>query len=173
MGYNGKVGMGRCIMIKKRVYVESSVISYLTARPARDLLKLARQHLTREWWEQRWQWDLFVSPFVLAEISDGDPVAVEERLVAVRKLPVLPDHPKAREIARSLAVQVPLRDKSQADAAHLALSAFHEMDYLVTWNQTHLDNPDLRGKIEKIIKMHGLSPALVLTPERLLEKDHD
>ena len=65
------------------------------------------------------------------------------------------------------------RENTEEDAAHLALAAFHGMEYLATWNQTHLDNPHLRDKIRKVIKEQGFSPSLVLTPERLLEMDHD
>jgi len=160
-------------MAKKRVYVESSVISYLTAWPSRDLITLARQHLTREWWTRRGEWELFVSPSVLEEIADGDPLAAQERLIAVRELPVLPDHPKAGALAGKLTTGVPIPDKAQADAAHLALAAFHGMEYLATWNQTHLDNPHLRDSIRNVIKEQGFSPTLVLTPERLLEMNHD
>ncbi|MCL2700242.1 MAG: DNA-binding protein [Phycisphaerae bacterium] len=160
-------------MAKKRVYIESSVISYLTAWPSRDLITLARQHLTREWWARREGWEFFVSPAVLEEIADGDPLAAAERLVVVRELPVLSDHPKARAMAGKLATEIPIPDKAQADAAHLALAAFHGMDYLATWNQTHLDNPHLREKIRETIRAQGFSPALVLTPERLLEVNDD
>ena len=160
-------------MAKKRVYVESSVLSYLTAKPASDVIKLAKQRQTWKWWTRREQWDLFVSPFVLFEIADGDPGAAEERLAVARELPVLPDHPKAKAVADKLSAEVPIPDKTRADAAHLALSAFHRMDCLLTWNQTHLDNLHLRGKVEKIIREQGLSPALVLTPERLMEMKDD
>ena len=160
-------------MAKKRVYVETSVISYYTAWPSRDVIKLAKQQLTRIWWAQRDKWDLFVSPVVLDEIADGDPLAADERLAVARALPVLPDHPRVMEIADKLAVGVPIPEKAQADAVHLALAAFHGMDYLVTWNQTHLDNPHLRERINRILKEQGVFPALVLTPERLLEPGHD
>ena len=159
-------------MARKRVYVETTVISYLTAWLSSDLLTLAHQLLTRKWWEWRERWDLYVSPFVLAEIADGDRMAAEERLVKARTLPVLPDHPKARVTAEKLAAEVPIPDKSRADAMHLALAAFHGMDYLLTWNQAHFDNPILRGRVDDIIKRQGLSPAIVLTPERLLETYH-
>ena len=116
---------------------------------------------------KRSQCSLFVSPVVLLEIADGDPGAAAKRLEAARGLPVLPEHPEAMALAVRLAAEVPIPDKTKADAAHLALAAFHGMDYLVTWNQTHLDNTHLRSKIEKIIKEHGLTSAQILTPERI------
>jgi hypothetical protein len=160
-------------MAKPCVYVESTVLSYLTAWPSPDEDTLVKQEWTKKWWEQQDRWCLFVSPVVFLEISEGDSIAAEERLVEARKLPSLPDHPKASALAARLFAEVPIPEKAKADAAHLAFAAFYRMDYLVTWNQTHLDNPQLRSKIDKIIREHELSPAEVLSPKKLMEKNHD
>ncbi len=158
-------------MTAKRVYVESSVFSYLTAKPPRDMRRRVRQDITIEWWSQREKWQLYVSPVVLEEIAAGDSFAAEKRLVAVQGLPVLPNHPDAKALVDMLIAGAAIPAKAHADAAHLALAALHGMDYLATWNQTHLDNLNLRDRIAGIIKNQGLSPALVLTPERLLEME--
>ena len=160
-------------MTRKRVYVESSVIGYLTAKPPRDMRRRVRQDITIEWWEQREKWSLFLSSVVLEEIAAGDSFAAEKRLAAVQGLPVLPDHPRAKALVDALIAGTAIPAKAHADAAHLALAALHGMEYLATWNQTHLDNPDLRNKIAEIVKSHDLSLTLVLTPERLLELDYD
>jgi hypothetical protein len=118
-------------------------------------------------------WFLFLSPVVLEEIADGDSFAAEKRLIAAQDLPVLPNHPKAKMLVDTLVATAAIPSKAYADAAHLALAALHKMDYLATWNQTHLDNPDLRSKINDVIKGQGLLPALVLTPERMLELDYE
>jgi hypothetical protein len=56
-----------------RVYIESTIPSYIAARPARDLLQAARQQLTRDWWDmQRDKHDLFTSQVVLDEIAGGE-----------------------------------------------------------------------------------------------------
>ena len=160
-------------MPKQRVYVESSVLSYLTARPPRDMRRRVRQDITVEWWEKRDKWSLFLSSIVLEEIAGGDSFAAEKRLVAAQGLPVLPDHPQTKALVDMLIAGAAIPAKARADAAHLALAALHGMDYLATWNQTHLDNLNLREKIAEIIRSQGLSPALVVTPERLLEMDYD
>ena len=160
-------------MAKKRVYVESTVISYLTARPSRDFFMLAKQRLTCDWWALREKWDLYVSSAVLLEIADGDSTAAGKRLEMAEKLSLLADHPKVEMLAEKLFVDVPIPGKAKADAAHLAFSAFYKMDYLATWNQAHLDNPHSREKIDSIIKGQGMNPAFVLTPERLLEMEND
>lgn len=157
-------------MKKKRIYVESSIISYLTARPASDDLKRAHQRLTVAWWERRNDWDCFLSPTVLDEISRGDPNAAARRRDKARWLAVRPDSPDADALADLLVTRKLVPSSSAPDALHLALAAFHESDYLLTWNQTHLDNLELRARIEELIRGWGLTPAKVLTPERLLEE---
>lgn len=71
--------------MKKRVYIETTIVSYLTAKPSRDLIMAAHQQVTREWWEHRRVCDLRVSQFVLDEAGDDDPgrtrrVRAHERL---------------------------------------------------------------------------------------------
>ena len=170
-GYAGEGGKGRCTA-KKRVYFETAAVSYLTAdKPTFDIVQLARRQLTRQWWELRDRWDLFVSSAVLQEIADGDPEAAAKRLEKVGGLPVLPDNPKTEAIASKLVIHAALPEKAQADAVHLALAALHGMDYLVTWNMRHLDKPEMREKISKVIKEQGLMPARIVSPERLMEID--
>lgn len=157
-------------MRKKRIYVESSVISYLTAKPTRVELKRAHQNLTAVWWKRRDEWDCFVSPLVVYEISQGDPEAAKRRQEKARLLPVLPDSSNAGDLADLLVARKLVPEASTADALHLALAALHRAHYLLTWNQTHLDNIELRSRIEDLIRGWGLKPAKVLTPERLLEE---
>jgi predicted nucleic acid-binding protein len=155
--------------VKKRVYVETSVISYLTARPSRDIIQLGRQQLTATWWERRKKWELFLSPPVLDEAGQGDAEASIRRVIIARQLFLEPILPEAEKLASSLVAQNLIPVSVLTDALHLALAAVHKADYLLTWNQRHLDNMDTRFKIEKFIENKGYSPAVVITPERLLE----
>ena len=71
------------------VYVETSIISYLAARPSRDLIVAARQQLTHTWWrERRPAFDLCVSQIVLDEILAGDPEAAGRRVALAAGIPV-------------------------------------------------------------------------------------
>lgn len=157
-------------MRKKRLYVESSVISYLTARPASVELKRAHQHLTATWWKRRNEWDCFLSPLVMFEIAQGDPEAAKRRYEKARLLSVFPDSSNAGSLADLLVARKLVPEASASDALHLALAATHHAHYLLTWNQAHLDNIELRSRIEDLIRGWGLTPAKVLTPERLLEE---
>jgi hypothetical protein len=67
--------------MKPTVYIETSVISYLTARRSNDFIVAARQQLTIEWWEnRRSQFELYTSEVVLQESPRGDEQAATNRL---------------------------------------------------------------------------------------------
>jgi len=89
--------------VKRKVYVETSVASYLTARPSRDLVVAAHQELTLEWWaNQRQRSDLYISELVLREASKGDPSAAARRMAELAGIPLLPFNDAAEDLARSL-----------------------------------------------------------------------
>lgn len=157
-------------MTKKRVYVESSVISYLAARPAKDALKRAHQALTAEWWKRRGEWNCFLTTTVIDEISLGDPKAAQKRRECAALIPEFLVLPKAKSLAYALVEQKLVPESELVDATHLALAACYEAHYLLTWNQKHLDNIALRFRIENLIREWELTPAIVITPERLTKE---
>jgi predicted nucleic acid-binding protein len=157
-------------MAKKRAYVESSVISFLTARLARDELSRMRQRQTAMWWDRRHEWECVVSPTMMAEIARGDPGAAARRREKALLLMEVPVSPEADVLVDLLVSHKLVPESVRTDAVHLALAAVHEMNYLLTWNQKHLDNLDLRFRIEELIRQQGWEPAKVITPERLLEE---
>jgi predicted nucleic acid-binding protein len=156
-------------MQRKRVYLESSVISYLTARPSNDILKLAKHVFTHEWWTERDKYDLFVSTLVRDEISRGNPEAALLRLEAIRKIFQLEETPATQDIVDALIDSNAVPENSRGDAYHIALAAVHKMDYILTWNQSHIANPQKRKQIETVLCRFGLTPPVILTPEQLLE----
>lgn len=158
--------------MKPRVYLETTIPSYLTAWPSRDLVRAAHQQLTREWWEKRReQFELFVSQVVLSECQSGDPIAASERMAVLNDLPLLEQTEEATRLAQSLLEQVPLPERAAVDALHIALAAIHGMDYLLTWNCTHIANATLREPIESICRASGYEPPAICTPEELLSEE--
>jgi len=153
--------------MKPRVYVETTIPSYLTAWRSRDLLRAAHQQVTREWWDRRAAFDLFVSPLVLIECQAGDPTAAAERLAALTGLPLLDQTEEVVELAELLAREVPLPPRARADAVHIATAAVHGMRYLLTWNCTHIANVTLRPQIESLCRAAGCEPPLICTPQEL------
>ena len=158
--------------MKPTVYLETTVIGYLAMRVSGMLRVAANQQTTREWWDTRRQgFELFVSRFVLDECGDGDPVAVEERMVYLEALPVLQTPDDVNVLAESLVAGVPLPETAVIDALHIAVAAVNGVEYLLTWNCKHIANPSLRPRIERVCREMGYEPPVICTPQELLETD--
>jgi hypothetical protein len=155
--------------MKPKVYLETSVISYLVAWRSRDLVIAGNQETTKEWWDRKSDFDLYISQFVLDEAGSGDEGAAQSRLAAVCDVPEIAITPEAIQIAHALIVSAKLPEKARIDALHIAVAACGGMDYLLTWNCTHIANPSLKPKIEFVIRSFGFEPPVICTPQELLE----
>jgi predicted nucleic acid-binding protein len=151
-------------------YIETSVISYLTARRSRDPISAAHQQLTRDWWDRRRaRFDLYVSELVVQEASRGDAVAALARLEAISGYPVLRVNSDSRALADRILRQAVLPSKAAADALHIALAAVTGMNFLVTWNCTHIANGFVLQSVNALCRDAGFEPPIVCTPEELME----
>ena len=155
-------------MHRPKIYLESSVISYLTARPSEELAKKFRQERTRQWWEFRDHFELFVSETVLDEIRLGDPKASQRRLEIVEGIPVLSHFDRVEQLARTFVTAKAVPPKAVFDAYHIISAAIHQIDFLLTWNQKHIANPVKRRQMEELIYEFRLTPPLIVTPDQLL-----
>jgi hypothetical protein len=153
------------------VYIETSVISYLTADLSKDIVVLAHQKITKEWWERRSGFRLHTSALVIAEASRGDPRMVAQRLELLRPLPLLEVPVTVDSLARGLLDRGALPPKAKVDATHIAISAVNGMDYLLTWNCKHIANAAMRKRIEALCREAGFEPPIMCTPEELLGRD--
>jgi len=127
--------------MKKSVYIETSIPSYLTARPSRDVRAAAWQQIIGQWWDEaRAAYDLFTSELTLVEASAGDPEAPKRRLESIKDIPELEIDEEVQKFAEQLIAEGGVPDTAEADALHLAVAAVHRMDYLLTWNCQHIDN---------------------------------
>ena len=153
----------------RTVYVETSIISYLTARRPRDIVGAARQQLTVEWWERESaKYDLYVSFVVEDEAAQGDPEAARQRLEQIERLPRLAITAEVRVIAKRLIEQGAVPTTALDDALHISLSAVHGMDFLLTWNCRHIDNAQTRPLIRFVCAEAGLVCPEICTPEELM-----
>ena len=152
------------------MYIETTIVIYLTARRSRELTKRANQQLTRQWWRaRRAQFDLYVSQPVVQEAADGDPNWARRRLVSLKGIPILESTPDAMRLAEAL-VGMSLPALPVADATHIAIATVHGMAYLVTWNPTLLlANAAMRSRIESICRRVGFEPPILCTPGSLME----
>ncbi len=156
--------------VKPKVYIETSIISYLTARLSNDLRVAANQSITIEWWEtRRPHFELFVSELVTAEAHRGTPDLAQRRLNAIGPLPKLDVTEEVRELARNLVSEGPIPDVAEMDAYHIAVAAVNGMEYLLTWNCTHIANAVMRPRIEEICRQEGFEPPIICTPQELME----
>ena len=156
--------------MKGSVYLETTITSYMTAWPSRDLITAAHQQITQEWWrDRRADFDLFVSALVLREAGRGDPDAAARRLAVLDDLPLLEVTHEATSLARELVQKVPLPAKAAVDALHIAIAVVHGMDYLLTWNCTHIANAALRIAIDAVCRARGYKTPVICTPEELQE----
>ncbi len=156
-----------------RIYLETTIPSYLVARPSRDPILGGQQEATKQWWRQEkdmGQW--FVSAFVETEVGRGDPHAARERMAAIAGLPRLVLGEEVLMLVACIldAGLIPVR--AEMDAAHIAIAAVHEMDLLLTWNCTHIHNVAIARHVEKICARAGYSCPVICTPFDLLPNSH-
>ena len=152
------------------IYLESSVVSYLAARPSRDLVVAGNQQVTRDWWEtRRGECELFVSEIVVAECAAGDPTAASERRVFFGGLPVLTTTREAETLADALLSAMSLPLKAAPDALHIGLAAVNGIDILLTWNCAHIANPFMLPRINATCVEFGVTPPTICTPLQLIE----
>jgi len=159
---------------KKKVYVETTVVSDATALPTNDLALVGRQVATREWWRTAFQrFDLFVSPTVRREAANGDPDAARRRTEALQDIADIPMCPEVLALAQKLveAKAVPLQFRE--DAMHIAFAAVAKMDYLVSWNFKHITNAQMIPIIKKVCADNGYVCAEICTPQMLQEEVQD
>lgn len=154
----------------KCVYIETTVVSYLTARPSRDVVIAGHQQVTHEWWyTRRTDYELCVSQLVLDEAGAGDPQAAQERLAVLQPMLVLEMTSEALELANELVQAGALPAKAAGDALHIAIAATKGIPFLLTWNCRHLANAVVRPMIEDVCKGKGFKAPIICTPEELLE----
>lgn len=153
-----------------KVYIETSVISYLAARPSRDILVAANQQVTQEWWQDRREkFDLYVSQLVEQEVSSGDVDAVSKRQQALTVCSFLDITPEAVELANKLIEQNAIPRQAAEDALHIAVATVSGMDYLLTWNFKHIANAAMRVNVELVCRLNGYEPPVICSPMELME----
>jgi hypothetical protein len=154
---------------KPTVYVETSVISYLTARTSQDPVVYAHQQITKDWWSAAGdQYDLCTSALVYDEAKNGTPILAAKRVALLDGLRSLPPSPLVNDVAHALIRAAALPIKALRDAEHIALAAIHNVPYLATWNFRHIANPMTSAKIESVLRLLGYTPSVLCSPELLL-----
>ncbi len=155
--------------MKSSVYLETTIPSYLTSRPSRDLVIAGHQQITREWWNSYARvFRLFVSQLVIDEVKSGDFEAARQRLMTLEGIPILDITPDVAKLVDGILKSGKIPRKAATDAAHIAIAAVHGMDYLLTWNCAHIANATIAKSLASICQNHGYVCPVICTPEALM-----
>ena len=158
--------------MKLSVYLETSVISYLTGPLSRNIIVAANQHITREWWQiRRHEYHLFISPWVVGEVSQGRSSESEKRLAILNQIPVLHASGEVNELALVLLKDQIIPSKASDDAYHIAVATVHKVNYLLTWNCKHIANAKLQPRLHQIGHQRGYEIPVLCTPYELLQEN--
>ncbi len=159
--------------VKPVAYIETSVVSYLTARQSRDVVVAAYQEVTREWWSTASaRFELVASELVVTESGAGNVRAARARLEMLDSVTLLDVTENSEELTRLLLDRGAVPREAAADAAHIGIAVANGVDYLVTWNFRHIANAAMRSRIELVCRQAGYEPPVICTPNELMEADH-
>jgi predicted nucleic acid-binding protein len=155
--------------MQPKVYIETSVVSYLTGRASREIVALGHQQITRDWWERdRHEFQLFTSTVVLAEAERGDADAARARLEILQPLRTLSATSQSEALVPVLLRETGLPRSALLDMAHVAIATVHGMQYLLTWNCKHIANARIVRMVERVCRHAGFEPPVLCTPEELM-----
>ncbi|MBN2089230.1 type II toxin-antitoxin system VapC family toxin [candidate division KSB1 bacterium] len=155
--------------MKPKLYLETTIPSYLVATPSRDLIVAAHQQITNEWWlNQKDKFDIYISQFVFDEVSSGDPRLAKKRIKIISKFPKLEISDDVKLLAASFIDSKVIPIKAVIDAAHIAVAAVHNMNFLMTWNCAHIANAIMAQSIQNICIKNGYNCPVICTPEELI-----
>jgi predicted nucleic acid-binding protein len=156
--------------VKDSIYLETTVVSYLTAKISRDIIVLAHQEITQEWWPRAInRFEVYISEIVVEEAGLGDIEAAKKRLAVLKDFSHLELTEKVEKMAQIYMEKLKIPEKSTRDAIHIAVASVHNVDYLVTWNCAHIANAEIIKKLIKINNVFGIHTPIICTPEELME----
>lgn len=159
--------------MKRKVYIETSVISYLTARPSKNVIEAGHQQSTYLFWDRRNEFNLVASELVVTECGAGDISAANKRLDALSAIPLLDITTRSLDLAKGLVVAGIVPVKASEDALHISIATVHFVDYLLTWNCRHIANPEIQARIADYLQRQGLFLPFICTPDELLGDEND
>ncbi|MBI4708515.1 MAG: type II toxin-antitoxin system VapC family toxin, partial [Candidatus Omnitrophica bacterium] len=160
--------------MKPTVYLETTIPSFLTARPSNNLILAGEQELTRQWWEDRRKsFTLFVSELVIEEAQKGDSEASEKRMNTISDVSVLEIDEETIRLTEEIMKSGVIPERASADAGHIAVASRHGIDYLLTWNCRHIANAEIIRRLVSVVKEAGYNLPIICTPAELFGGQED
>ncbi|MBD2605221.1 type II toxin-antitoxin system VapC family toxin [Scytonema hofmannii FACHB-248] len=155
--------------MSESVYIDTSILGYLTARATKNLIIAANIEITRDWWESRRNdFALYISQVVLDEVAKGDAQIAIKRLELIQNLPLLKLNQDVKNLAAQFLLKSNLPLKASDDATHIAIATVYGLDYLLTWNCKHIANAQIQKKLSQISTEFGYELPIICTPYELL-----
>lgn len=155
--------------MKLKVYIETSVVSYLTGRASRDVVIAGHQQATHSFWQLLTdELDPFVSALVIKEASRGDSTVAQKRQDIISAFPVLATTQDSEQLAQSIIESKGVPKEYPEDALHIALAAIAGMDFIVTWNFSHINNPFTKLMIRQAVENAGYECPEIVSPDSFL-----
>ena len=115
--------------MKPKVYLETSIISYLTAFPSNDVITAGHQLTTFDWWENhRRKFEIVASELVVQEASLGNAQMANKRLAVLKDVEILIVDNEARNLAKILVAEKAVPEKAAADTLHIAVATVEEIE---------------------------------------------
>jgi len=159
--------------MKKKLYIETSVVSYLTARLSKDIIVAGHQAATRDFWNLLPGFEAFISELVLKEVGRGDAMAAAARIQVLEGFIELEVNEECSRVASVLVCDQALPSQYPEDALHIAVAAVHGMDFIVTWNFKHINNPLTRYRIRESLERQGFCCPELCSPDEFLGEDYE
>jgi len=155
-------------MDRPTVYVETTIVSYLTARLSRNMIVAAHQQIAHDWWDlHRQRYRLVISQFVLDEAKQGGSSTAAARQALLDGPELLAITPEVEGLANDLIRLGPVPASAGPDAAHIAVAAFYGLDYLLTWNCKHIANATMLKSLTRVCSAAGYELPVLCTPDQL------
>jgi predicted nucleic acid-binding protein len=159
--------------MKPSIYLETSFISYLTAPQSANIIVAAHQQITQEGWDaHRLAFELFVSPLVIDEVSQGEVTQAAKRLAALKGISILDSNNEVAELAAAFLQQQVVPSKASDDAYHIAMATVYRINYLLTWNCKHIANAQLHSRLRQISNQRGYELPVLCTPYELFTPEN-
>jgi hypothetical protein len=160
-------------MAKSTLYLETTIPSYYTARVSQNLIVAAHQAITMEWWQHEAEkYDIYISQFVLDEAEAGDPDAAQRRLTFLSSFPLLEVTDEVLSLTETIIKTQVFPVKAIRDISHIAVASVHGIEYLLTWNCTHINHATTKEKVRIVCEQEGWTFPIICTPEELMEEEY-
>jgi predicted nucleic acid-binding protein len=155
--------------MNESVYIDTSIVGYLTARSSNNLILMANVEATRQWWSNhRPKFSLYISQLVLDEVARGDTEIAAQRLSVLQNCPLLEINSDVQNLAGHFLTKGNLPAKAADDALHISTATIYGLDYLLTWNCKHIANAQIQRKLLQISRDMGYELPTICTPYELM-----